>query len=87
MEPPEAIPRMVWLTGGAMFAFIGVVELIGMWPACVLFLVTIGRMWGERSLVKLGGAALGLCLFLYLLFVKFLAIGFPKGVLGEMLWS
>ena len=87
MDPPVAIPRMVWLTGGAMFLFLGVVEIVGMWAACFLFLVGVGRLWGERSLAKLGAAALGLCLFLYLLFAKFLAITFPKGMLGEMFWS
>jgi putative tricarboxylic transport membrane protein len=87
MEPPAAIPRMVWLTAGAMFAFMGVVEIAGLWAANFLFLVGVGRMWGERSLVKLSAAALGLCLVLYLLFVKLLHGTFPKGVLGEMFWS
>jgi hypothetical protein len=87
MDKPAAIPRMVYLTGGAMFLFLGVVELIGMWAACLIFLVSVSWMWGERNLLKVGGAALGLCLGLYLLFAKFLAITFPKGVIGEMFWS
>ncbi len=87
MDPPAAIPRMVFLTGGAMFAFMGVVELVGMWIACFVFLVGVGRMWGERNLVKLGASALGLCVALYFLFVKFLGGTFPKGLLGEMFWS
>jgi hypothetical protein len=87
MEPPAAIPRMVYLTGGAMFLFLGVVELVGMWIACFAFLVGVGRMWGERSLAKLSASALGLCVALYLLFVKFLGGTFPKGLLGEMFWS
>src|SRR5262245_19105298 len=33
MDPPAAIPRMVYPTGGAMFAFMGVVEGAGMWAA------------------------------------------------------
>jgi hypothetical protein len=87
MERPAAVPRMVYLTGGAMFLFLGVVELVGMWIACFAFLVGVGRMWGERNIVKLSASALGLCVALYFLFVKFLGGTFPKGLLGEMFWS
>ena len=81
MEPPAAIPRMVYLTGGAMFLFLGV------WIACFAFRIGVGWMWGERNLPKLSASAFGLCLALYLLFVKFLGGTFPKGLLGEMFWS
>lgn len=87
MDPPAAVPRMVYLTGGVMFVFLGVVELVGMWVACFAFLVGVGRLWGERSLVKLSASAIGLCIGLYLLFVKFLGGTFPKGLLGDMFWS
>jgi hypothetical protein len=59
---------------------------VGMWIACFVFLVGVGRLWGERNLVKLAASALGLCVALYLLFVKFLGGTFPKGLLGEMFW-
>jgi Tripartite tricarboxylate transporter TctB family len=87
MDPPAAIPRMVWLTGGTLLLFMGVVELVGMWAACFLFLVGVGRLWGERSLVKLSASAAGLLIALYLLFVRLLGGTFPKGLLGEMFWS
>lgn len=87
MDPPAAIPRMVYLTGGAMFVFMGVIELTGMWIACFLFLIGVGRMWGERNLPKLAASAIFLCGGLYLLFVRFLGGTFPKGLLGEMFWS
>jgi hypothetical protein len=87
MSAPAAVPPMVWLTGGTLFLFMGAVELVGMWPACLLFLVGVGRMWGERSLLKLGASAIALCVALYLLFVRLLGGSFPKGVLGEMFWS
>jgi hypothetical protein len=64
----------------------GVVELVGMWAACFLFLVGVGRLWGERSLMKLSASSAGLCFALYLLFVRLLGGTFPKGVLGEMFW-
>lgn len=87
MDPPGAIARMVYLTGGAMFAFMGVIEVAGMWIACFLFLIGVGRMWGERNLPKLAASAIFLCGGLYLLFVRFLGGTFPKGLLGEMFWS
>lgn len=87
MGPPAPVARMVWLTGGALLAFMGVIELVGMWIASFALLVGVGRMWGERSLVKLSASAIALCGGLYFLFVRFLGGSFPKGLLGEMFWS
>lgn len=86
MGAPPAVPAMVWMTGGVMLLFMGAVELAGLWPSAFLLLVGLGRLWGERSLLKLGAAALGLCLVLYLLFVRLLGGSFPKGLLGQF-WS
>jgi len=84
MPAPAPLPRMVWLTGVVLLAFMGAVELVGMWPACIVVLVGLGRLWGERSLVKLMASAAGLCGALYLLFVRFLGTSFPKGLLGAL---
>ncbi len=60
LAPPPRIPRMVWITAAAMLLFMALVEVIGMWPASLLFLVGLRRLWGERSFIKLSVSALGL---------------------------
>lgn len=86
METPPRVPPMVWITVAVALAFIGAVGLIGMWPAAILFLVVLGRLWGERSLWKLAASALALCAALYLVFVRVLGGNFPKGLIAQ-LWS
>jgi hypothetical protein len=86
MEKPAPVPPMVWFTALAGIAFLGAVVLVGMWPAAILFMVGLGRLWGERSLWKLAAGALGLCALLYWLFVHFLGGNFPKGLIAQ-LWS
>ena len=86
METPAPVPRMVWITAAVLFAFVGAVELIGMWPAALVFLVGLGLLWGERSVWKLGASAVVLCAALYGLFVRVLGGNFPKGLIAN-LWS
>ena len=86
METPAPVPRMVWLTAAVLLAFVGAVALIGMWPAAIIVLVGLGRLWGERNLLKLTASALALCAILYVLFVRVLGGTFPKGLI-EGLWS
>jgi hypothetical protein len=86
MEKPAPVPPMVWITAGMALAFVGAVALLGMWPAAIIFIVGLGRLWGERSLWKLAASAFALCAVLYWLFVHFLGGNFPKG-LAAQLWS
>ncbi len=86
MAAPPPVHPMVWMTGGAMLAFMAAVEVIGLWPTAFLFTLGLGRLWGERDLVKLGLSAAALCTVLYLLFVRFLGGTFPKGLLASF-WS
>lgn len=81
LAPPPPIPSMVWVTGGAMLVFMAAIELIGLWPACVLFLVALGRVWGERGLLRLTVSALALTGALYLLFARVLGVTFPMGAI------
>lgn len=86
METPAPVPRMVWITSAVLFAFVGAVQLIGMWPAAFVFLICLGLLWGERSVWKLTASAVVLCAALYGLFVRVLAGNFPKGLIAN-LWS
>ncbi|MGZ8211564.1 MAG: tripartite tricarboxylate transporter TctB family protein [Burkholderiales bacterium] len=86
METPPPVPTMVWITSAVLVAFVGAVELVGMWPAAIVFLVALGLLWGERSLWKLVASALALCAALYGLFVRVLGGNFPKGLIAN-LWS
>ena len=86
METPPPVPRMVWMTAAVLLAFVGAVALVGMWPAAIIVLVGLGRLWGERNLLKLTASALALSAILYVLFVRVLGGNFPKGLI-EGLWS
>lgn len=86
METPAPVPRMVWMTAAVLLTFVGAVELIGMWPAAIVFLVCLGLLWGERSVWKLSASAVVLCAALYGLFVRVLGGNFPKGWIAN-LWS
>ena len=84
MELPTPIHRVSVAVGLAMIAFMGAIALVGMWASCVVFLVIVGRMWGERSWVRLTVSAILLCGALYALFVTFLHGVFPAGIIGAL---
>jgi hypothetical protein len=86
MDAPQPIPREVWITAAGLLAFVGILEVAGMWPACIATLVGLGWLWGERNLMKLSASALALVGALYLLFVRVLGVSFPKGLLGALIW-
>jgi hypothetical protein len=86
METPAPVPPMVWMTAAVLLAFVGAVQLVGMWPAAIIFLIGLGLLWGERSLWKLTASALALCAVLYGLFVRVLGGNFPKGLIANF-WS
>jgi hypothetical protein len=86
MEKPAPIPASVWITAGVLAVFVAAVELLGMWLASFLLLVGLGRMWGERSYLKTGLAAVGLLAVVYLVFVRVLKGNFPGGLIMG-LWS
>jgi putative tricarboxylic transport membrane protein len=83
MAAPPRVAPMVWITGGVVLAFMAAVELIGLWPSSFLLLVGLGRLWGERRLWALAASAGGLCIVLYLLFVKLLGGSFPNGLIAR----
>ena len=86
MEKPAPVPLSVWITAGVLVAFMFAVELLGMWLASFVLMVGLGRMWGEKSYLKTGLAAIGLLAVIYLVFVRVLKGNFPGGLIAG-LWS
>jgi hypothetical protein len=86
MEKPTPVPLSVWITAGVLVAFMVAVELLGMWLASFALMIGLGRMWGEKSYLKTGLAAIGLLAVVYLVFVRVLKSNFPSGLIAG-LWS
>jgi hypothetical protein len=86
MQTPAPIPVSVWITVGVLLAYIAAIELFGMWLASFALLVGLGRFWGEKRYVRLGLAAGGLLVVIYLVFVRVLKSNFPGGWIAG-LWS
>ncbi len=86
MDRPTPLPRSVWITGAVLVGFMGAVELVGMWASSLALLIGLGWYWGERSIWALAASAGGLVVVLYLLFVKFLGVSFPRSLLGALIW-
>ncbi len=84
-EAREPIPAMVYWTGLAMLAFMGVLWLTGMVVSMVVGFVGIGALWGERRWVLLVGSAVILSAAIYLMFVKGFGVPLPRGVIGDWL--
>jgi tripartite tricarboxylate transporter TctB family protein len=84
MTTPPPIPSSVWITGGVLLLYIAAVELVGMWLASFGLLVGLGRMWGERSYIKLGVVAAALLAVIYFVFVRVLKSNFPGGWIGTL---
>ena len=86
MEKPAPVPVSVWITAGVLIAFVAAVELLGMWLASFALMVGLARMWGEKSYLKTGLAAVGLLTVIYLVFVRLLKGNFPDGLIAG-LWA
>lgn len=79
----ETIPPMVYTTAAAMLAFFAGVWLIGMLPSMFVFLIGLGRLWGERRWQPLVVSAASLCFSIWLIFVKLFGIALPHSILSE----
>lgn len=86
MEKPEPVPVSVWITAGVLVAFVAAVQLIGMWLASFVLVLGLGRIWGEKSYLRTGLAAIGLLAVIYFVFVRVLKGNFPSGLIAG-LWS
>lgn len=84
-EAAEPVPVTGWWTFAACAGFLPVMMVIGMLPAMFLFLVGVGRLWGERRIALLLASSAGLVGAIWLIFVRVFAITLPAGWLGERL--
>jgi len=83
MDDPGPVPGATWRIALALIGVIGLLLLMGMWPACFAAVLGLGLLWGERSWTKLTLSAAIHVAALYLLFVHLLGGSFPRGLLGE----
>jgi putative tricarboxylic transport membrane protein len=77
---------VAWWTFAACALFLAGVWLVGMLAAMFVFLLAVSRLWGERRPVVLLGTAGGLCLFVWLVFVRVFGLTLPRGLLGDLLF-
>ena len=85
-EAPAPIPRIVYVTAAILAAYVVGVVVAGMWVASFALMVGLGRLWGEKSSLKLAAASAAMLVVIWLMFVKVLKGGFPAGLV-ERLWS
>jgi hypothetical protein len=84
-EEAPPLDRGAWLVFTACLLFLPAMEIVGIWVAIPVFLVAVGRIWGEVGIRTLVLNALGLTLALWLVFVKFFRLTLPSGWLGAAL--
>ena len=80
-EPTTPLPRSVYVTTGVLAAAIAMVPLVGMLGTVVVVAVVLPIYWGERGWIRVAGLAVGLPLFVYLVFVVALGMRLPAAAL------
>ncbi|WP_439598356.1 tripartite tricarboxylate transporter TctB family protein [Falsiroseomonas sp.] len=87
-EPPAPrIDARGWLIFACCLAFLPVMAVIGLLGACAVFLVVVGRLWGETRWFMLLAVAVGFTLSAWLVFIKIFRLTLPDGVVGQMLFG
>ncbi|MGQ0543854.1 MAG: tripartite tricarboxylate transporter TctB family protein [Betaproteobacteria bacterium] len=82
----EAMPgRSAWLLLASLAGFLLLLPLLGYIVSSMLWMVVLGRIAGERSLVKLLAFALGWIALGYIVFWKILFVPLPVGLVEEKL--
>jgi hypothetical protein len=76
----EPVHRSVYLTGLAVLAFMGVLQLLGMYAAILFAVIGIGRLWGERRWWLLAAVAIGMAAVIHLAFVTAFGLPLPQGL-------
>lgn len=79
--PDVPVTPMVFVTGAALVAFMGLLEVAGMLAAMLAFLVTVGWLWGERRIWLLFVVSLTVTAAIWGVFVKGFGVPLPTGTL------
>ncbi len=85
--------RVVWIESPLHFVetLIGIIvyfvliNWLGFFVSSLLFLIILGWFLGYRKPLKLIASSVGLLLFIYFVFVRFLTVPVPSGILGGIL--
>jgi hypothetical protein len=78
-ETAPPISRDAWLIFGACLAAVPLMATIGMLGTIAVFLVAVGRLWGETRWPLLIGVALSMTAVIWLVFVKIFRLTLPGG--------
>jgi hypothetical protein len=84
-EDAPRLDRGAWLVFGACLLFLVAMEVAGIWVAIPVFLVVVGRVWGEVPMRMLVLNALGLTVALWVVFARIFKLTLPSGWLGAAL--
>ena len=79
-DRPPPVPAVVWITMGVLVAYAALLQVGGMWLTSFALMVGLGRLWGERNLLKLSVVSAALLLVIWAVFVRFLKGGFPAAI-------
>jgi hypothetical protein len=86
MARPAPVLPVVWITAALLAGYVVALQLVGMWVASLAIMVVLGRVWGEKNLLKLAAASAALLAVVYFVFIRFLKGAFPEGLVAR-LWS
>ena len=75
------ISSTTYITAIIFVIAITLIPVLGMMSTVALTIITLTVYWGERHLIRVTMLAVGLPLFLYLIFVLGLSMRFPQGAL------
>jgi len=77
-------PRKFLITTVAMILYAALLYVIGFFPASIIMMIGLARAMGYAKWKPLVIGTLVMMVFIYLLFVRFLAVPVPAGLLGEV---
>ncbi len=73
-------PAAFAITIGAIILYVALLQLLGFFIASFIFMVGLAWLLGFRKLLPLILGSAGLLGFIYLIFIKFLAVPVPSGL-------
>lgn len=84
---PGSHLRMVFMFILLCVGYLAIIDLVGFFPASLLFLLIGMRLLSYTHPVGLIALSLGWIIFLYVVFYSLLSVPFPEGLLLSYLWG